>query len=219
MTKSKKLLIIALIILILLILIRLSLPALGNYLVADDELDSIAMPNQTNIIVLLMGSGPDRMLQAVDIYKEGYVSEIIMVQNLERGYDIATDLGVDIPRDTEIKKEVAVQLGVAPGDVRIIPGDALSTQDEAISVREYLKNKDKIDTLIVVTSKYHSTRSKKIFAKAMKSFDADIKVLSSPTDYDDFKPDIWWKDREDLKRGLSEYAKLVNFYLREQFVL
>jgi uncharacterized SAM-binding protein YcdF (DUF218 family) len=213
MKKPKKLFTTVIVILSVLLLGRLSLPSLGNYLVAEDE------PQQSDIIVLLMGSGPDRMLGAVDLYHAEYADEILMVRNMVRGYDLVVSQGVKIPHDTDIAKEVAVQLGVPEEKITVLPGDALSTQDEAIAVREYLKTEPDIDSLIIVTSKSHSGRAKKIFVKTMSSIDREIKVLSCPTEYDDFNADRWWKDREDLKRGALEYLKLFNFYVREQFEL
>jgi len=127
--------------------------------------------------------------------------------------------GVKIPHDSDIAREVAVQLGVPAEKITVLPGDALSTQDEAIQVREYLKSEPDIDSLIIVTSKSHSGRAKKIFIKAMSSLDREIRVISCPTKYDDFKAEGWWKSREDLKRGALEYLKLLNFYAREQFRL
>jgi uncharacterized SAM-binding protein YcdF (DUF218 family) len=112
-----------------------------------------------------MGSGPDRMLGAVDLYQAGYADEILMVRNMVRGYDLVVSQGVKIPHDTDIAKEVAVQLGVPEEKITVLPGDALSTQDEAIQVREYLKSEPDIDSLIIVTSKSHSGRAKKIFVK------------------------------------------------------
>ena len=213
MKKPGKLFITVIVILSVLLLGRLSLPSLGNYLVAEDE------PQQSDIIVLLMGSGPDRMLGAVDLYHAEYADEILMVRNMVRGYDLVVSQGVKIPHDTDIAKEVAVQLGVPEEKITVLPGDALSTQDEAIAVREYLKTEPDIDSLIIVTSKSHSGRAKKIFVKTMSSIDREIKVLSCPTEYDDFNADRWWKDREDLKRGALEYLKLFHFYIKEQFEL
>ena len=213
MKKPGKLFITVIVILSVLLLGRLSLPSLGNYLVAEDE------PQQSDIIVLLMGSGPDRMLGAVDLYHAEYADEILMVRNMVRGYDLVVSQGVKIPHDTDIAKEVAVQLGVPEEKITVLPGDALSTQDEAIAVREYLKTEPDIDSLIIVTSKSHSGRAKKIFVKTMSSIDREIKVLSCPTEYDDFNADRWWKDREDFKRVVLEYLKLMHFYLREQFAL
>jgi uncharacterized SAM-binding protein YcdF (DUF218 family) len=62
MKKPRKLFITLAIILAALFLGRLSLPSLGSFLISQDE------PQQSDIIVLLMGSGPDRMLGAVDLY-------------------------------------------------------------------------------------------------------------------------------------------------------
>jgi uncharacterized SAM-binding protein YcdF (DUF218 family) len=213
MKKPGKLFITVIVILSVLLLGRLSLPSLGYYLVAEDE------PQQSDIIVLLMGSGPDRMLGAVDLYHAGHADEIVMVRNMVRGYDLVVSQGVKIPHDTDIAKEVAVQLGVPAEKITVLPGDALSTQDEAIQVREYLKSEPDIDSLIIVTSKSHSGRAKKIFVKAMSSMDREIRVISCPTKYDDFNVDRWWKDREDLKRGALEYLKLMHFYVKEQFEL
>jgi uncharacterized SAM-binding protein YcdF (DUF218 family) len=213
MKKLKKLFIIFIVILAVVALIRLSLPSLGTYLVAQDE------PQPSDIIIVLMGSGPDRMLGAVDLYHAGYADEIVMVRNMVRGYDLVVSQGVKIPHDTDIAREVAVQLGVPEEKITVLPGDALSTQDEAIAVREYLKSEPDIDSLIIFTSKSHSGRAKKIFVKAMSSLDREIKVISCPTKYDDYDAEIWWQNREDLKRGALEYLKLFHFYVREQFEL
>lgn len=213
MKKPKKLFIALSIIIAIIILGRLSLPSLGTFLVAEDE------PQQSDIIVLLMGSGPDRMLGAVDLYHAGHADEIVMVRNMVRGYDLVVSQGVKIPHDTDIAKEVAVQLGVPVEKITVLPGDALSTQNEAIQVREYLESEPDIDSLIIVTSKSHSGRAKKIFVKAMESIDREVQVISCPTQYDDFNTEGWWQSREDLKRGVLEYFKLINFYAREQFEL
>jgi uncharacterized SAM-binding protein YcdF (DUF218 family) len=213
MKKPGKLFITVIVILSVLLLGRLSLPSLGYYLVAEDE------PQQSDIIVLLMGSGPDRMLGAVDLYHAEYADEILMVRNMVRGYDLVVSQGVKIPHDTDIAKEVAVQLGVPEEKITVLPGDALSTQDEAIAVREYLKTEPDLDSLIIVTSKSHSGRAKKIFVKAMTSLERDFRIISCPTNYDDFNAEKWWQNREDLKRGALEYLKLMHFYVKDQFEL
>ncbi len=200
-------------IIIVAVLFRLSLPSMGNFLVAQDQ------PQRNDIIVLLMGSGPDRMLGAVDLYKAGYADKIVMVRNLVRGYDMVVSKGVKIPHDTDIAKTVAVQLGVPQDKVIILPRDALSTQDEARRVRDYIRDHKDIDSMIVVTSKYHSGRAKKIFVKTMSVLDREVRVISCPSPYDDFDAEHWWQSREDLKRGVQEYAKLFTFYLYDQFKL
>ncbi len=213
MKKSKAPIIILVVILVVLLLGRLSLPALGSFLVSEDK------PQNSDLIVVLMGSGPDRMLGAVDLYRQGYAEEIVMVRNLVRGYDLALERGIEIPHDTDIAREVALQLGVPAEKVTVLPGDARSNRDEADWVREYLKDRVEIDTIIIVTSRSHSARAKKIFLRAMRSLEREVRVISSPTPYDDCNAGRWWTNREDLKRGLLEYLKLSYFYLKEQFEL
>ncbi len=213
MKRSEMLVIILAVILTALLLGRLALPAIGGFLVAEDE------PMRSDIIIVLMGSGPDRMMGAVDLYRQGYAKEILVVRNLIRGYDLALERGVEIPHDTDIAREVALQLRVSAEKVTVLPGDALSTRDEAVQVREHLKNRVEIDSIIIVTSRSHSARAKKIFVKAMRSLEREVRVTSCPTPYDDFNAGRWWKNREELKSGFLEYLKLSYFYLKEQFEL
>ena len=177
------------------------------------------MNQPSDIMVVLMGSGPHRDAGAVELYKQGYAERIVLVKNMVRGYDLAVSQGVKIPHDSDTAREVAVQLGVPAERIIILPGDALSTQEEAVQVREYLKSEKDIDSLMIVTSKYHSGRAKKIFVKAMSSLDREVRVISCPTPYDDFNAELWWQNREDRKRVVYEYLKLFHFYLREQFEL
>lgn len=203
--------IIALVVLVMLLI--LSYPRLGQWLVAEDDVV------KSDIIVVLMGSVADRILQAVDLYQEGEADKIVMVNSHRDAYDELLNRDVEIPGNAQLSQTAANSLGVPNEDIIILEGDAKSTQDEALVVREFLRYNDEIDSMILVTSKYHSARAKKIFTKALDSLNRDIRILSSPTQYDSFNPKYWWRNREDAKRVITEYMKLVNFYVREQFEL
>ncbi|MGF7185308.1 uncharacterized SAM-binding protein YcdF (DUF218 family) [Desulfitispora alkaliphila] len=186
-------------------------PHLGQYLVTQDNLE------ESDAIVVLMGSIPDRTAAAADVYTEGYADKVMMVHSKMVGYDILVDKGIDIPRNADVSKKIALDLGVPEESISILDGAAQSTQDEAIYIRDYLREKKEIESIILVTSKYHSTRAKQIFTKAFATLDRDVKVISYPSEYDNFNPDKWWQDREDFKRVVLEYLKLTNFHIREQF--
>ena len=188
-------------------------PRLGEWLVTKDE------TAQGDIIVVLMGSVPDRTLGAVEIYQEGYSDKILMINSHMVGYDVLLERGVEVPGDAQLAHMVANSLGVPEEDLLILPAETKSTQDEAIVLREYLRENEDIDSIILVTSKYHSSRSKKIFGKALKDLDRDITLISSPSEYDNFNAKQWWKEREDFKRVVMEYLKYTNYYLHEQFQL
>jgi len=206
--KQKKLIISLIVLLIALVIV---FPRLGKWLVAEDE------TVKSDIIVVLMGSVPDRILEAVDLYHDGFADQIAMINSHMVGYDILLSRGVKIPGNAQLSQSVANSLGIQDEDILILDGDAKCTQDEAIIVKDYLRDKENIDSIILVTSKYHSTRAKKIFVKALKGLNRDIIVTSSPSKYDTYNSEQWWRNREDVKNVIIEYLKLFNYYTREQF--
>jgi len=193
------------------------IPNLGQWLVALDELQA------SDMIVVLTGSLPariHRILQAVDIYNERYSDKLVFVNSYRVDYDIFVERGVEIPPgNAQLSKMAAIDLGVPEESILILEGNARSTQDEALIIREYIRNNRAIESIILVTSKYHSGRSKKIFRKALSGLDREINIYSSPSKYDPSNVNQWWRDREDIKWVVLEYLKLANFYFREQFLL
>ncbi len=190
------------------------MPNLGQWLVAEDDLQA------SDIIVVLMGSLSDRIPHAVDIYNERYSVKLVFVSSYSFDYDMFIEKGLEIPPgNAQLSKMAAIDLGVPEENILILEGNAKSTQDEALIVREYIRNNREIESIILVTSKYHSGRSKKIFRKALSGLDREISIYSSPSKYDPSNVNQWWKDKEDIKWVVLEYLKLANFYFREHFLL
>ena len=190
------------------------IPNLGQWLVAEDELQ------ESDMIVVLTGSVIDRIPHAVDIYNEGYSYKLVIVSCYNFDYDIFIEKGLEVPLGkAQINKMAAIDLGVPEENILILEGNAKSTKDEALIIREYIKNNREIESIILVASKYHSRRAKKIFTKALSYLDREISIYSSPSKYDSFNASQWWKDREDIKWVISEYLKLAHFYFWEQFLL
>lgn len=179
----------------------------GKYLVWEDKL----VP--ADLIVVLMGSGPDRVLEAVDLYQEGYGKHILMVQNEQPGYKLLKSRKVYIPRDTDLAKSVGVQMGVPAEAFIILPGDAQSTQDEAKHIKKYLEAHTKCKSLIVVSSRFHTRRAAMIFQRTLNGDnDHGIIIMARPSRYDTFNARAWWRSREDAEQVVYEYIKLVAFY-------
>lgn len=175
----------------------------GRFLVEADK------PVSSDLIVVLMGSGPDRILEAVDLYKAGYAKKILMVENNQPGFELLKARHVSIPRDAALAKSIGVQLGVPVGDIIVIPGNALSTADEARCVKGYLNSHQTMKKIILVTSRYHTGRAAKIFRRALGG---EVQIIACPSRYDNFNEKAWWKSREDAKYVISEYTKLLAFY-------
>ena len=108
------------------------IPNLGRWLVAEDDLQASDM-----IVVLMGGSFPDRILQAVDIYNERYSGKIVLANSHRVDYDIFVERGVEIPPgNAQLSKMAAIDLGVPEENILILEGSARSTQDEAKALKK-----------------------------------------------------------------------------------
>lgn len=184
------------------------LQALGGHLLTEDPLEG------AQIIVVLQGSIPDRILHGISLYQEGLGGQIIMVRSQDFScYELMEEYNLMLPGHVDLNLLVAIQLGLPPKDLIILEGQADSTYEEALILKEYVIEEE-ITSLHLVTSKYHSTRSKKIFKHVLG---AKVKIISSPSPYDPFHPSSWWQERRQARNLLMEYLKLINFYLFQRY--
>lgn len=195
------------ILLFILVLIRYG----GILLVKEDNLEGIRNAS----IVLLMGSVADRTLGAAKLYKENVGKNIIMVRSYIAADEILDRKGISIIGHTSNSKLVLSKLNVDNKDIIILPDNAKSTKDEALAIYKYVRDINHIESIVIVTSKYHSLRSKLIFKKVFN--DLDVNIFAAPTPFDSFNPKEWYKNREDAKNVVKEYTKLTYYLLFEQF--
>lgn len=179
----------------------------GTYLVKPGP------PHKADAMVLLMGSIPDRILQAADLYKSGLAKKLIIVHENMGAYRELQARGVTIISSTQQCRDAAITLGIPADSIIILPGDAQSTQDEAVIVREYLRTQPGIDTLTLVSSSDHTRRSSMIFAKAFKKRGMPVVVYCSPSKYTNYTGIGWWKNKEGIQTVMMEYLKIGNFWM------
>lgn len=183
----------------------------GILLVAEDDLKGIHNAS----IVLLMGSVADRALGAAKLYEDNVGRNIIMVRPYIAANEILQRNGISIADSASNSKLILQKFAVNLNDIVILPGEAKSTKDEAEAIYEFINKANKIDSIVIVTSKYHSFRAKLIFKKIFKHLDIDI--YSAPTPYDPFDSKKWYKRRDDSKKVVEEYLKIAYYFLFEQF--
>lgn len=185
----------------------------GNWLVTEE------LPDHADAMVLLMGTFPPRVLQAVDLYSEGRTGRIIIVNEYRGPYKMLTDKGVEVIGTTAQASNALITLGIPSDSITILPGEAQSTLNEAMVTMDYLSQHHEIKSLILVSSPSHMRRAKLIFRKAIIYSGLQVNVFCSPSKYTGFNPDKWWKDKEDIQIVLSEYLKLTSFMLFEKRTL
>ena len=211
---GKKILLILVIVLAFFILIGIFMvPKFGQWLVVNDEV------KESDVILVLMGSVYDRILEAVDLYQESYSDKIILINSYIAAKDIIIDRGLQVYGNTLLSKMAAVDMGIPEEDIIVLDGNSRSTQDEAITFREYIKKNEEIDSVIIVTTKFHSRRAKQIFIKALSNLNREIEICVRSSKYDMSNVNQWWRNREDFEWVVFEYLKLTHFWFREQFLL
>jgi uncharacterized SAM-binding protein YcdF (DUF218 family) len=172
------------------------LPFFGEFLVVGDNLEK-------SDVIIVLGSDPEGAREdwAAILYKKGLGKKIIMC-----GYQVGWQTST-----AEIMKRHAVHLGV-PEDAIILDygWNNQGTWDNAINSLKIVKENN-FKTAIVVTSNYHTRRSRYAFKKVFK--DSNVKILISPCPGGSFSPGEWWKSRKLVKSVFLEYIKLLYYFL------
>ncbi|GIW43582.1 MAG: hypothetical protein KatS3mg077_0864 [Candidatus Binatia bacterium] len=172
---------------------------LGNFLVVADE------PKASDAIVVLSGSVPDRILEAVDLYHAGLAPRLLLTREGKLpGIEVLRSRGVQLPERHEQNRDIAVALGVPAQAIEIIDRRATSTLGEARALVHLLRERA-MARVILVTSRAHARRARTIFRSLAQG---QPEILVVPSRYDTFDPRTWWYERAFVRRVATEYAKL-----------
>ena len=170
------------------------LTLLGRLLIVADPLQP------ADAIVPLGGeAATERLAYAAKLFKEGYAQSFLIV-NLEIKLP-----GIRSEYNELAKREAAWQ-GVPKESIVFAPGIVTSTVDEALSVRQ-LAQASGFRSVIVVTSPFHTRRTRRIFADAFR--DTSITLTVQPVEGHWYKADRWWKSQEGLQTTWTEYLKFL----------
>jgi len=185
------------------------LSAVGGFLIVQDE------THPADAIVVLSGSLPDRILEAVDLYQAHLAPRIILTREEPLpGLAAVRARGATLPEHHEQNISVAEQLGVPAAAIDVMPTPTTSTLAESRALVGYLKAKN-IHSILLVTSKAHSRRARLIFRSLAGP---DLRCAICPSRYDPFSAEQWWHERAFVRRAVIEYGKLLNFVLIDRWL-
>lgn len=137
----------------------------------------------------------DRVSHAADLYRHNMAPLVVASGRKLRPY-----AGV-----AELMEHDLVERGVPKDKVLRFPHQAENTHEEAIALRP-LAIEHKWRSVIVVTSSYHTRRSRYIFTRV---FPASISVKVSGAKDGEFDPESWWERRVSVKRFATELAGMA----------
>jgi len=182
------------------------LTGLGKYLVIEHT------PEKSDLIVCMGGVNIERGLATADAYKEGLSSNIyISKEKLPDGYELLEEKGIKYPEEGKLLERLLLDLGVPLSAIIRSNLETDNSWDEARLIREEVEKRG-FRSIIIITSPTHSRRSWLTFRKVFEG--TDVRVLSFPSKYSEFRAEGWWKDRSYLREVLFEYEKLIYYILK-----
>ena len=182
-----------------------ALPRLGRFLVAEDPL------TKADVIFVLSGARFERMLEAVDLYKEGWAPKIILsVGVYDWGEVELRRMGIPYPHEADIQVDVMGRLGVPPQDIIVLDHEQDSTHEEAATLVGQMQLHH-WSTVIVCTSMQHTRRARMEMNRLLAG--QGVKVVMRGSRHDRSNVDRWWANRSTARFTLFETQRLVAYWL------
>ena len=195
MSKKRKVIILIIIVAVLIGIIGLNL---GKFLVESDKLE------KADAIAVFSGDSGARTERAVELLKEGYADYLIL-----SGGKVYDDVTM-----SELMKNHAIKLGV--DESKILIDDEASTTNENAEFTTNIIEENNFKSVIVVTSDYHTRRSKLAMEKALENTLIDgeeVEVTVTPSKEEKFTTK-WWRSGNSVLMVISEYLKLRGYLVK-----
>ena len=195
MSRKKKIIILIIVIAVLMVIIGLNL---GRFLVESDKLE------KADAIAVFSGDSGPRTERAVELLKDGYADYLILSGG--KVYDDVTMV--------ELMKNHAIKLGI--DESKILIDDEASTTNENAEFTADIIEENNFRSVIVVTSDYHTRRSKLAMKKALENTLIDgekVEVTVTPSKEEKFTTK-WWTSGDSVLMVISEYLKLMGYWVK-----
>ncbi|MBO8127754.1 MAG: YdcF family protein [Peptococcaceae bacterium] len=190
----RRLILVIAIILILAVFLWVNLPAIGHFLVIDEQ------PKRADTIIVLGGERGERTAYAAGLYHQGYAPAIIFT-----GGPVYRDI-----TQADLMAEHAMALNT-PEPVIIKETKSLTTYQNAVNSLQLMQEYN-FSSAIVVSSPYHMRRVKLIFDKVFQGKNIDLTYCTVDNSW--YQPGTWWQAKDSCQITFMEYLKLGYYYLK-----
>lgn len=177
------------------------LHAMGACLIVEDEL------SHADAIYVLGGSPFDRGSHAAVLLLNG-----VAPLAYSTGSNCSSILKAEGREVSEaaVTRMAAIRAGASPQ--RILPFPfGTSTFEEAQGVLYHARSLG-LDTIVVLTTDFHTRRVGKVFRKRFAGSGIQVLVASAPSS--DYDPDQWWNSEQGLLMVNNEYVKSLFYALK-----
>ncbi|HLJ54608.1 MAG TPA: YdcF family protein [Chthonomonadaceae bacterium] len=177
----------------------------GRFLQHEDPLE------HADAIFVLAGTRAERPLEGVDLYKAGWAPVVVLSPGRpEPAERMVRARGIRFPSEVSLIRDAMVQLGVPPSAILANDGYVDNTASEANLLRGLVMARH-WHRVIIVTSKYHVRRAGFAFRRGLEGTGAQ--PLMRASHYDPSDPANWWRLRADTRYVVSEWEKLILYWL------
>lgn len=194
-------------IIVIVIAVALIILSLGWYLSPDDLKRCGQAPSSKQgcqkvdaIVAISGGDTKARTNEAIQLYQNGWANTLVFS-------GAAQDKSG--PSNAAVMRQRAENAGV-PASAILIDENSETTQQNAENSQSIFEQND-ISSVILVTSAYHERRAELEFNRRAQG---SVTVLSHPVASDDqWSAHWWWLTPTGWWLALSEFAKILAFYL------
>jgi len=166
-----------------------------------------------DVIVVLSGSSAylERTKKAAELFHEGRAPLVLLTNdNTRGGWSSALQRN---PYFVERASDELRKAGVPAEKIKILPGLASSTHDEAMILREYALERG-LHSLLLVTSPYHSRRALWTFRRSFTGTGASVGVEVAPSGALTPSAIFWWLQIRGWRTVGGEYVKLSYYWFK-----
>lgn len=179
----------------------MGLPAVGPFLVVTDPMAP------ADAIFVLDGGTPTRELQAVALYQLKLAPTIVLSRGHDRFGAVRQMAGE--PTRQERSAHVLAHTRIPEAAVVRLDREVANTSEELAVDFEYAQARG-FRRVILVTSPMHTRRVRIIWNFR---YQRTIPALVSPTSYETWDPQRWWRSRDSLGRVLHELVGIGHFLI------
>jgi uncharacterized SAM-binding protein YcdF (DUF218 family) len=149
-----------------------------------------------------VGGADHRPACAADLFRGRLAPRIVLAVS-------RTSPSADL-NETERCRNALLRGGVPAGAIEVLRGIGTSTHPEACLVRDHARERG-LRSVLVVTTAFHSARSRWVFQKVLRGMGVDIHMAAA--DHPEFDEENRFRRDEGLQRDFNETFKTIDYRL------
>lgn len=180
---------------------------IAQFLIVADK------PEKCDVIVALAYPRDMRVRHAVKLYQQGYGDYVAFnfgVGPRTHVPNIFRNEPKDSPR--AIARGFATEQGVPPEKV-IVQGDTTGTFDEAVQLKQLMRQRG-FRSALIVTSALHTRRAAMVFHKVFRGENVRLLFYGVPVEEEKMSLDRWWTREDELITINNEWVKLIFYFFK-----